>query len=186
EERRETRQKQDHLALGIAEQLCGELASRNFLFRAIELVDELHDGRHRGIEMPASMEVFRNALDSLVEFTLNLAGSGGKLARRGSGRSSRALSVALYEPVGTVQEAEDAFHAGILPIELAVRRGGEQGVHTCSIGAETLDHLIRRHHVSLALGHLRAVLDHHALSKHANDRLGVANHAKIAHKACPE
>src|SRR5215467_7680819 len=76
EVRRERRQQQDQLALGVAKQLGRELAGRNLRFRAIQLVDELHDGRHAGIEVPASLEVVSNALDCLVKLALNLAGSG--------------------------------------------------------------------------------------------------------------
>src|SRR5260370_23069651 len=99
---------------------------------------------------------------------------------------SRDQGITYHEPVSAAQEAEHAFHAGVLPVEFAVRRGGEQGVHARGISTKTSDHIIGGNHIPLALGHLGAIFDYHALSKEAKDRLVMVNNSQIAHESRPE
>ena len=94
--------------------------------------------------------------------------------------------IAHHEPIHAPQESLNAFHARILPVEIAVGRRGEQAVQARRVGAVARDHLIGRDDVAQALRHFRAVLDDHALREQALDRFVVGNHAHVAHEFCPE
>src|SRR5215471_18812454 len=164
---RERGQEHDQLALGVGEYLGRELAGGNFIFRAVKLVDELHDRRHGGVEMPASLEIVEDALDGLVQLALD----GTRLGREGGAGYRFALStdvgITHNKAVGSAEEAMYTLDAILLPIELAVRRGGKERIDPGGVGAEAGHHVVRRDHVAFILRHLGAVLDHHALRKKA-------------------
>ena len=75
------------------------------------------------------------------------------------------LRVPRDKPIYPSQESLYPFNPFILPIQVAVRRGGEQAVETRGIGPVPGHHLVRRDHIPKALGHLGAVFDHHALGE---------------------
>src|SRR5438874_8611518 len=95
-------------------------------------------------------------------------------------------SAAEHKSVDSDQEALDTFYPLILPIEFAIRRGGEQRVHAGTVSAIALDHLIRRDNVAQAFGHFCSALDDHALSKEAFCRFIVLDQSHIAHEFSPE
>ena len=80
----------------------------------------------------------------------------------------------------------DARYAGILPVEVAVGRRGEEAVKARGIGAIARDHFVRADDISQALRHFGAVFDHHALGKEAFDRFVVGDETEIAHELRPE
>ena len=129
-------------------------AALDSLFVRVELVHQLHDRGDRGVEVPASAEVFSNAADGLVELALHFAGSGWQRSRL-IGRKrpvDRALRrrftpdntlaalcarrhIARDVAIDARQKAADAFDAGVLPVEIAIGRRGEERVHARGIGA---------------------------------------------------
>ncbi len=80
----------------------------------------------------------------------------------------------------------DAGDAVFLPIEIAVRRGGEERIDASGIGAETLDHVVWGDNIAEVLRHLGAVFDDHALGEEALGGLVVFDDADIAHDFGPE
>ena len=94
--------------------------------------------------------------------------------------------VAGYVAVDAGEEAADAFDAGVLPVEIAVGRRGEERVHAGGVGAVFRDHVVGRDDVAEALRHFRAVLDDHALGEQALGRLVVFHESDVAHELGPE
>src|SRR5580765_928320 len=94
--------------------------------------------------------------------------------------------VAHEETIHTPEESLDAFDAGILPIEIAVRWRGKQAIQACRICSVARDHLVGRADVSQVLRHLAAIFDYHALREQPLGGLVVGAHAEIAHELCPE
>src|SRR5208282_6561293 len=121
------------------------------------------DGRDAGVEVPAALKVVADALDGLVEFALDLT----RLRREGCcgwrlglrPRSRRGIS--CHETIDSAQESLDAFDAGVLPVEVAIGRSGEEAVEACGVRAITRNHFIRTDHVAQALRHFCAVFDDH-------------------------
>ena len=91
-----------------------------------------------------------------------------------------------HKSIHPSQEALYAFNSLILPIQIAIRRRGKQAVETRSVGAIARHHLVRRNHISKALGHLGAIFDHHALGEQALDRFIVLYQSEVAHALGPE
>ncbi len=90
------------------------------------------------------------------------------------------------EAVEAREETVDALHSLVLPVEVAIRRGGKQRVETRGIGAVAGHHVIGRDDVAQRLGHLGAVLDDHALGEQALRGLVVVDEADVAHELGPE
>ena len=135
--------------------------------------------------MPAPLKIVADAFDGLVHLALDGARRGRQrrcLWHRRRWRS-RSSGVAHHKSVHAPQKSLNAFHARILPVEIAVGRRGEQTVEARRVGSIARDHLIGRDHVAQALRHLGAVFDHHALREQALDRLVVGDHAQVAHEA---
>src|SRR5215469_461861 len=105
---------------------------------------------------------------------------------RGRGCNQRLSAISHEKPVYAAQESLNAFNAGVLPVEIAVGRSGEQAIQACGIGTVTRDHLVGRDYVAQILRHLAAFFDYHALGKEALDRFVVGDHAEIAHELRPE
>ena len=85
----------------------------------------------------------------------------------------------LHNAPYTLQEAGSTSHALIAPIQVAVNRCRKQDKEACRIRTILGDNLLRRNHVALGLGHLAAILQHHALSQEVGKRLGEVHHACI-------
>ena len=80
--------------------------------------------------------------------------------------------VAHDQAVDPAEKAADSRHPVLLPIHVAVGRGGEKGIHARSVGSIAGDHIIRqKDHVALGFGHLGAVADDHTLAEEAGHRL---------------
>src|SRR5438105_1695456 len=95
-------------------------------------------------------------------------------------------TVAGNKSVDAAQEALDTFHSFILPIEFAIRRGGEQRVHAGAVSTVALNHLIRGDDVTQTFGHLGSALDDHALRKQAFGGFVVLDQSHVAHEFSPE
>src|SRR5947208_7436806 len=137
--------------------------------------------------MPATLEVFRNLSDGLVQLAQHLLRLRREIVtgifRRVASMDDRGVH---NEPVHSPEKALNAFNSGVLPVEIAVGRCSKQAVETRGISAKAGHHLVGRDYVAQTLRHLRAVLDHHALSEHALDRLIMLNQTHVAHELRPE
>src|SRR5436309_12126449 len=137
--------------------------------------------------MPATLEVFRNLSDGLVQLAQHLLRLRREIVtgifRRVASMDDRGVH---NEPVHSPEKALYAFNPAILPVQIAVGRCGKQAVETRGISAKAGHHLVGRDYVAQTLRHLRAVLDHHALSEHALDRLIMLNQTHVAHERRPE
>src|SRR2546428_8204943 len=137
--------------------------------------------------MPAALEVFRNLSDGLVQLAQHLLRLRREIVpgifRRVASMDDRGVH---NEPVHSPEKALNAFNSGVLPVEIAVGRCRKQAVETRGISAKAGHHLVGRDYVAQTLRHLRAVLDHHALSEHALDRLTMLNQTHVAHELRPE
>ena len=78
------------------------------------------------------------------------------------------------------------FHSRVLPVEVAVWRSGEQGIHARGVGAVARHHLVGRDDIAQRLGHLGAILDDHALGEQPLGGLAVLDQAEVAHELGPE
>src|SRR6185437_3293382 len=77
------------------------------------------------------------------------------------------------------QEALDAFDAGILPVEIAIRWGRKQAIEARGIGSIAGDHLVRADYGTQALRHRGAIFDHHALREETLDRFVVLHQPHV-------
>src|SRR3954465_8132740 len=131
---------------------------------AISVVYKLHNRRNARVEVPASLEAVANALNRLVKLAL-------KAARRiaqtlgywGVPLGILRVRIRFHVPVNLAQETINAGNPLVLPIEFAVGRRREQGVHAGGGAAVALDHFVRRHNVAKTLRHLGPGFDDHAL-----------------------
>ena len=64
------------LDIGKQRQRGGKFARTDFIFRSVKLVHKFHDRGHGRVEVPAPLEIYRDALDGLVQLALNLPGLG--------------------------------------------------------------------------------------------------------------
>src|SRR5437899_9731529 len=90
------------------------------------------------------------------------------------------------EAIDASEKSLDAFNAGILPVEIAIRGRSEEAVQACCVGSVARDHLVGRNDIAQVLRHLPAFFDHHALGEEALDWLVVGDHAKVTHELRPE
>src|ERR1700688_2059373 len=103
----------------------------------IEGVHQLHDCRDARVEVPAALEVVADALDGLVKFALDRACLWRERSceQRLCGGVCGAWGISHHKAVDAAEEPLDAFDAGILPVEIAVGRSGEEAIETRGIGA---------------------------------------------------
>src|SRR5277367_961947 len=152
-----------------------------------EQVQKLHDRGNGGIEVPASGEVLSDFVNRLVQLTLqNRCNSRMQLVSISGDRLPDSRSCLHHKSIYASQEAAYPGDAVLLPIEIAVRRRGEERVHTRGVSAVASDHVIGRNDVAFRLRHLRAVLDDHALGEEALYGLVVLDEAEVAHHLRPE
>src|SRR5271163_746012 len=99
--------------------------------------------------MPATLKLFRHALDGLVELPLNVTSWRIQLSGQGSapGRILRLL-ILLDEAIHAPQKSLDPLDPRFLPIQIAVWRRGEQAVQPGSIRPVASHHLIGRYDVA--------------------------------------
>ena len=112
------------------------------LFRAVKRVHQFHDGGDAGVEVPAALQVVGHTLDGLVKLALDLARAAGERDVAVRRFLQTAAEFLTNEAVDPAQESVDAFDAGILPVQVAVRRRGEQAVQARGIGAVARDHFV--------------------------------------------
>src|SRR5579884_466440 len=125
--------------------------------------------------MPARLEVLSNLADGLMQLAQHLA-----VGR--SVRSDRLRAIlARYEPEHAAQEAVHAFDPGVVPIEIFLRRRGEERKQASRVGAVLIDDGLRIDYISLVLGHFGAFTDDHALREQALHRFAVLDQPQIPH-----
>src|SRR3954454_7030791 len=131
--------------------------------------------------MPTAIEVARDLFDSLVQLPERLAVSSGQVTV-----SCRGVCITRDKAVKASQEAIDAGNTVLLPIKIAIRRRGKEGIETRGISAVLRYHTIGRNDIAQAFRHLSALFDDHALREEASGRLVIVDHADIAHHLGPE
>src|SRR5437879_640346 len=109
------------------------------LFR-VKHVDQLHDTRDARIEVPAGFEVLRDLRECLVQLAENLLVGGAR------GQVIGPPGIACGEAVDAAEESVDALGALLPPVNLFLRRRGEEDEHTRRVGAESLGQHVGAHH----------------------------------------
>src|ERR1700722_8336547 len=180
-------EQQSDIPLEVGDQPGGNFSSGPGRFGGVDLVDQFHDRGDAGIEVPASLEIFGDALDRLVQFALQRTRGWGQCFRFGRGRRPRLCGwIVQEETVNSPQETLNSLDARFLPIQIALWRRGKQRVHAHGIGAVLFHHLVRRDDVAQALRHLGAVFDYHPLGEEARDGFVVLHKSHVAHELRPE
>ena len=100
--------------------------------------------------MPAAIKVAGDLTNRLVQLAVELASHTGTCRRALARHAARAVSVFHYEAVNARQEAAHALDAGFLPVEISVRRSGEERVHARAVRAVTANHVVRRNDIAFA------------------------------------
>ena len=143
-------------------------------------VDELHDGRDRGVEL-AAVKVLGALGDGAVTLTIELHRN---LVERGlvEGHVGVArLDKLPNDTPGALDEAVGALDGLGIPVEVLLGRGDKQDRQTHGVGAVRFDDRARGHDIALGLGHgvTVLVLDH-ALAQQVGEGLVHAQQAQVA------
>ena len=104
----------------------------------------------------------------------------------GAAGPDQPFGLARDHPLEAPEVARRAREPGVGPVHFLLGRGLEQHIEPDRVGPVTLHHGVGVHDVALALRHLGAVLDDHALAQLADNRLVVRNEAQVAHHPGPE
>src|SRR5262245_43977369 len=141
----------------------------------IRVVDELHDGRNRGVEREAALDVPRDLVDRKVASTEEGAGVPGKAvggrAAIVAGRRPRPLDDLPREAPQARQEAMHALQALVGPIRILVGGADEQNVGASRVRSVAFDVGGRIDHIALRLGHLRPLAGDHPDREEGLERL---------------
>ena len=145
-------------------------------------VDELHDGRDRGVEL-AAIEVLGALGDGPVTLAIELHRN---LVERGlvEGHVSVAgLDELPNDTPGALDEAVGALNGLGIPVEVLLGRGDKQDRQTHGVGTVGLDNRARGHDIALGLGHGVAVLVlNHALAQQVSEGLIHTQQAQVAQR----
>ena len=145
-------------------------------------VDELHDGRDRGVEL-AAIEVLGALGDGAVTLAIELHRN---LVERGLVKGHvgvAGLDELPNDTPGALDEAVGALNGLGIPVEVLLGRGDKQDRQTHGVGAVGLDDRARGHDVALGLGHGVAVLVlDHALAQQVGEGLVHAQQAQVAQR----
>ena len=157
----------------------------------VEVVDELHHRRDRGVHLLPDVDVLRDAPDGLVRLAPNGALVGRQRAR------DRSRSAAAAAPAPSSRHCSAMRHTRASQRKLP---SSPESVHSTSFsgGATNItyrrsasaptfcDHRVGIDDVALGLRHHGAVLQHHALGQQVRERLAVVDHAEVAEHAREE
>ncbi len=147
----------------------------------VQLVDELHQPRHCGIEVHTRVEVQRDPPDGVVslpsERTLALVQL--QPPRRGNAFTAHRLTQPVNQTPHARQEPEAPLEPRVCPLDLLFGRGNEHHVEPQGIGAVLLDHVVGIHHVPLRLRHDLSLFQHHSLREQPRERLVEVRQAHI-------
>ena len=152
---------------------AGEARSHPFreqaLLEPVDLVDELHHGGDRGVELEAGIDVPGDLVDRPVGLREQL-----------SGLAVRPVDAATpIGPLGDLpaeapepgEEPEDPLDALVRPVPALDRRPHEADVGSQRVRPEAVDVLSRIDGVAAGLGHLRPVAGDHSLGEQVGERL---------------
>ena len=131
-----------------------------------ERVGELHEARDGGVELALVADVLRDAVESAVYDALHVALflERDVLHRYALRRGGFELvEAALDETPDAAEESVRAFDAALGPVEVLLRRRGEEDEEARRVGSVFLDYFIGVYDVAERLRHLGPVLDDHAL-----------------------
>ena len=98
--------------------------------------------------MPARIEIARDASDRLVELAQDRAIS--LVPGLAAGRNLP-VGIAVDDAIDAGKEAPHALHALILPVQIAIRRRGEQRKHASGVGAVSFNQILWADHVAQVL-----------------------------------
>src|SRR5271168_3549222 len=114
-----------------------------------EQVQKLHDRGNGGIEVPAPGKVLSYFVNRLVQLSFqNRRDSRMQLVSISDDWLTDSRSCLHDKSIYASQEAAYPGDAVLLPIEIAVRRRGEEGVHTRGVSAVAGDHVVGRNYVA--------------------------------------
>ncbi len=149
--------------------------------QARQLIEHLHAGRHDGVEL-VLVKVVAGLLQTAVDFAPCVAlrivqrlRIGGRRGLPPGAKIGRERPQALQKTIGT-------GHALVGPFQRLVRGRGKNDEQPRRVRAVAVDQRLRIDRVALGLGHLGAVLEHHALREQARERLAGADQALVAHQ----
>ena len=145
-------------------------------------VDELHDGRDRGVEL-AAIEVLGalgdGAMTLAVELHRGLVEHGLVEGHAGITR----LDELPHDTPGALDKAVGTLDGLGIPVEVLLGRGDKQDRQTHGVGAVGLDNRARGHDVALGLGHGVAVLVlDHALAQQVGEGLVNTQQAQVTQR----
>ena len=161
---------------------------RQLGLEAVDLVHELHERGHRGVEVDALVDVLGDARDRLVHLAPKVARGTSEIvgAWDARGSAASALRVPVHQAPHPVQEPVRPLDAVSLhSIDCSGRRR-EEDVEPQRVRAVLPDDVVGGDRVALRLGHDLAVLVDHALREEARDRLVERDEAEVAHDLRPE
>ena len=153
----------------------------------VQLVDELHQRRHRGVQVHPLFDVARHAADRVVRLPPErLLGVGAVGTALGDALAADGLRPVIDEPPDAHQEPEAALEARVAPLDFLLRRRDEHHVQPQRVGAVFLQHVVGIDDVALGLRHHGAALEHHALRQQALERLVEVDQPDVAQHAREE
>ena len=136
----------------------------------VHFVDQFHYGADRRVEAESSAHVFAHLFDGGVQHIVKVF-----ICLGLDFKSLRELRIfgfyLIYEAVYSVEELIASLYACVGPVQLPVRRGGEEYEQPCRIGAVFFDDVLRAYDIAERFGHLLAVLVDHALGEQVSERL---------------
>lgn len=145
-----------------------------FVLGEVQRVDQFHDRRNSGVELITVADVLTGFLDGEVFLEADFLGCRGRRVGGGGGAGPHGrqgfAGIGVQAP-DTVEETGSPFNAGIAPVEVAFRRRGEQAEQADGVRAVPGNHFRGIDGVALGLGHLAAVLEHHALGEQVGEGL---------------
>ncbi len=134
-------------------------------------IRQLHDRADCGIEMEA-LDVERDLAYGQMNLTQQVAVRLRVIAQRLSMAAPRTdRNLPFKQSPNAVQEAVHPLYATVAPFGVFVGRAYEQYEQPGGVRTITLYHIVYRHNVAFALGHLRATQRNHPLCEQAQERL---------------
>ena len=143
-------------------------------------IAQLHNGANGGIEIVATEVVGHFAHHAMAFTHQDFDQFGGFFLAHVLLEKSCVIGNArqvVHNAPSAVQELVNARQAVFIPQQLFIRRRHEQDVRAARIGTVLHNHVLRRYHVALRLGHNFAVaIKHHALAQQIREGLVEIEH----------
>ncbi len=157
------------------------------LAECIQLVDQLHERRHRGVEVHPLFDVDRDPPNRFVRLAPHGAlRPGAIITTRRDARSPNRPGPMIHETPHPHEKPKASFQTAVAPLHFLFGRGDEHHVEPERIRPVFLEHLVRIDDVALRFGHDVAVFEHHALREQPLERLVEVEQPHVAQHAGEE